>query len=493
MSEENCISTKPPSFIRAVNYCFSELEKLQIESTLVERLKSVFLDALRIAEGPETVVPDLNTVVQEASPQDAVPLGEVEEENKEDLPPWKCGLCGEAYWNKRGLSDHVSNIHRMGRRGASFWTCEVCGKSKKSERELKRHLETCHQEKVKCHVCELEMSKGWLQQHLRTHSGQEQRCGECYKVYPSIEQLTKHVRQVHRNEQVECAVCGLQMKQRSLQKHLQNHKGENHPCLQCEKTFSCEQQLVAHVRWVHTEERHVCYICGNSLKSKGALARHITVHEEATGDFECETCKKCFRSQRLLDDHKKRHNQPLKHQCAECGKQFKTLVGYRKHSMIHAGILPFKCTECDKAFAVRGEYNLHMRLHSNDRRYRCSICQKAYLIKQTLDEHMNTHTGKRPYSCSYCGDSFAYRGAMFTHIKLKHKRGVGAQLEEQQSGEEKQFPCSYLCGEIFLYRSAMLAHVKMKHSVPEVEEHIVDTEILRSEPETSLTELVSSL
>lgn len=140
-------------------------------------------------------------------------------------------------------------------------------------------------------------------------------CRECTMTFSSQQQLSNHVRAVHRLKPYACKLCDKTFAERgNANKHYRvaHLKQRNHRCVTCDRTFAFRDGLNRHISMVHLNERPfectecMCpsgphspdipcsHICGMRFKQKSHRRRHVlSVHHAAaarhSGDMQQTT------------------------------------------------------------------------------------------------------------------------------------------------------------------------------------------------------------
>ena len=91
-------------------------------------------------------------------------------------------------------------------------------------------------------------------------------------------------------------------------------------CIQCDKIYQEESQLMKHNRRNHTDkERYGCNQCDKSFNEKGRLTEHTKRHMVGK-PFVCGECGKSYGQKGHLEEHQRRHSGIKPFSCSECGK-----------------------------------------------------------------------------------------------------------------------------------------------------------------------------
>ena len=127
-------------------------------------------------------------------------------------------------------------------------------------------------------------------------------------------QLTKHIKNVHQENDVPCESCDKTFKSVSLKiNHVINVHGLFTSCLLCEKTFPSNAYLKAHIRTVHGRERQFsCEYCNNKFLTKAMLKLHDEIFCPIKFNLKCKQCDKLFEKKSSLNIHLKVHEIKLK-------------------------------------------------------------------------------------------------------------------------------------------------------------------------------------
>ncbi|XP_063372013.1 myoneurin-like [Cydia amplana] len=190
-----------------------------------------------------------------------------------------------------------------------------------------------------------------------------------------------------------------------------------------------------------------CELCKKQFRNAGVLRYHHCPNKKAAPKPAppqyCQECELHFSNHAQY----KAHLQTLKHtprdlykfQCEVCKKRFRTKHWMRDHvDWIHHGLKKYSCSCCSASFGAFTSLRRHAARKHEQRAaaprdtHVCDLCGKTFKVKTSLEEHLLTHYGLRPFVCSTCPAAFSYRAALYTHTRLKHR---GGRRKRQQPGE----------------------------------------------------------
>ena len=219
---------------------------------------------------------------------------------KRKYKQFKCGLCDKVYRSDWQLQKHQNYVHF----GLKTFQCRFCEKSYSDETPLRNHIDIVH--------CE---------------SGKFD-CDECDKSFPKIYYLKSHKRRIHKlaGANVTCKICNNQVFKYDINDHVRAHlnlEKDAFKCPQCDKIFPRRKQLEIHSQ-THSNVRTIsCDKCDSKFKLKGYLTKHIkTIHNKSElGKWICALCQKKFSSQGALHIHKRTHAEK-QFECSMCDMKF---------------------------------------------------------------------------------------------------------------------------------------------------------------------------
>ncbi|MFX0091432.1 MAG: C2H2-type zinc finger protein [Candidatus Hodarchaeota archaeon] len=155
-------------------------------------------------------------------------------------------------------------------------------------------------------------------------------------------------------------------------------------------------------------------------------------------DIKCPECKKSFKSNAALSQHRKNvHEKKQDNQwtCNKCSRTFQShhsLNQHRKSAHSPQKEKPYTCSFCNKAFKsneglIQHQTQMHGKKDSqtNDKvsgyRCKCPYCNKEFGNNAARDQHIKANHPSNNFSCSICGKKFATQESKDQHLKDSHK------------------------------------------------------------------------
>jgi len=227
----------------------------------------------------------------------------------------------------------------------------------------------------KCSVCGKEFnSKSALKNHCSATGHNCIQCPQCTSVFNSPNALQQHIKAVHKKEKkINCPECGKKFKKKSdFEQHFKSkHKGV--VCPHCQKELKNQAGLKQHIESVHEFK---CPHCSDKLYSRLLLQKHIEDKhkEKLKSSYICHTCKKVFKDELALKNHRSSLGHALKLipnlSCPQCGKHFKDNNALKNHMSAtghklqkgKAQSLKIKCPHCQKSFKSKTAMEQHVRM-----------------------------------------------------------------------------------------------------------------------------------
>lgn len=189
----------------------------------------------------------------------------------ESFTPYTCNLCLFSYKKKTQLRQHKIDEHSL-----PEFQCELCQKSFVSQSKLARHS-LSHNRLIRNIIC--------------GHT-------DCFLSFPSREAYEAHIRRDHPDDNVTGSSSKTDKRRR------EDEEESSFPCPHplCEKTFSRDMNLRAHIRAIHAAAKPFpCTApgCRKSFGYRHVLERHIRKKHNNKADPQTTTEKGTTES--LLD------------------------------------------------------------------------------------------------------------------------------------------------------------------------------------------------
>ena len=131
-------------------------------------------------------------------------------------------------------------------------------------------------------------------------------------------------------------------------------------CDKCDQKFGSQSSLRSHVKQSHEGIKFTCPSCGLVFDRKDKLTKHERVTHSIDEKYRCMDCGKQFGSDKLLQIHKTRHEEP-QFQCTYCPKKLKTALSLKHHERYHTGEKPFVCPECGNGYVAKEKLRQHLK------------------------------------------------------------------------------------------------------------------------------------
>uniref|UniRef100_A0A182LW91 C2H2-type domain-containing protein n=1 Tax=Anopheles culicifacies TaxID=139723 RepID=A0A182LW91_9DIPT len=210
-----------------------------------------------------------------------------------------CNLCDRTFQRKHNLEKHrclfYDRLHHqtaIGEDGiveSELKHCSFCQFETRLSSEMEAHQGThrsslgapeVKQEIIYCMLCDRRFSStSGFKYHLKRHTGNKAfACLHCEKSFTANTNLHAHIRNVHsKRKDFRCTECNEMF---TTKDHLNKHQRSRHRqerafvCGECGKSYFQRSHLNDHVAASHREDRYLCNICKGSYVSKSSLKRH---------------------------------------------------------------------------------------------------------------------------------------------------------------------------------------------------------------------------
>lgn len=248
--------------------------------------------------------------------------------------------------------------------------------------------------------------------------------------------LGKHFKKSHPGVQQYLLCCGKRFQRRcQLIDHIEfHHENRSFQCEICKKYYKSQKVLKHHIKNIHnmTKRREVetwvCFECGKTLRSQGSFKNHMFTHQEDPDrTFECYKCQKT----QYKNAHLLRHH------------------FYAKHHKERPKKIP--CKICS-VLVTASHMSNHIKFKHNSQpleREKCSICEH-WIMKTNMKFHLSKHSDPGVV-CLECGKFLKSKHSLAVHHNLVHKP------------VSKNFKCDY-CQKAFHREKKLAEHRAAVHT-----------------------------
>ena len=394
--------------VRTISNMYKHLRQ---RHSLSDNLKSYILDGQgnQFVELKEAVKKGLAEGRVDANyliPEKVMERGSVGQ-NKNGVQLFKCLIC-DKHITKYSLKNHLS-IHS----GDDCFKCDVCPKTYFTNSALSNHKITNHQ----------------------NQKGKQFKCSNCYRTFRSALVRDHHIQSCVQNDPdkrktaFECRICnkmfGYKNNLVAHQKTFHGFVGKkilDYACKYCGDMIKGKLKLSKHIIAAHPEANgELCDLCGKSFKTETKLLRHIAVHKTRERNLHCSYCPKKFFRKDVLTVHEKIHTNPLV--CGECGKKFPEQRYLDTHMALH-GERKYKCRVCTKLFITEALLTKHEQEHHSTTltKHDCSLCGQKFKSKAELAKHKSEHSDDYPLHCEVCTKGFLLDSQLEKHVDIVHTK-----------------------------------------------------------------------
>ncbi|XP_076673540.1 uncharacterized protein LOC143371803 isoform X9 [Andrena cerasifolii] len=225
-------------------------------------------------------------------------------------------------------------------------------------------------------------------------------------------------------------------------------------CDKCKKSWRTAEALEEH-KVIHRPDYFFeCDVCHVKYKSECSLKRHkLRMHSGQESKYVCEHCGRCYKLKMDLSEHVKKIHMTAPQICRFCGKAVKDVKAHewkhQNHKRYREAKYNLSCHLCQKKFCHRSRLDCHLRRHEEG--FRCEMCDKDFLSTKELVRHKQYKHGQtKIYTCIVCKKPFVCSSNFYQHV-LTHA-GI------------RPYKCD-VCEEDFTQRSSLLRH-RRQHPGP---------------------------
>ncbi len=348
---------------------------------------------------------------------------------------FKCCFCDFVTTSKKSFGDHFDLEHEGNRS-----QCLQCDFKAPVISHLRRHIESVHKglKRFQCDHCQLQTTtKQGLDRHVRVKhlNLNDLKCPHCEFKTSAPDALRSHAKICPSNQTSQKRiyfgnrtpipmVCRLCHEAAPTTNKLAAHFAECHPfekpfwCHQCNIGYETYYGIQNHNRKDHSEERHLCPICGYSTHGPQYLKRHFRRKHPAAAmlDALASTTNVGGDSKNLSADEKMRVALELKGLSDEqVSEKVKALIELSKDGV-------WTCGKCARRFEGKPKRALYSHIrerHFHMRHYKCKECNFLSYNRAEIQEHKEKHKADKPiHQCDLCGFICDNSTGL-----IRHKRG----------------------------------------------------------------------
>ena len=234
------------------------------------------------------------------------------------------------------------------------------------------------------------------------------------------------------------------------------NQSERFQCDICRKGFKSSAHFEGHQNVHHGNTPYACRKCPKTFAYSMSLKRHGKKCKGVVNPrvWSCAKCNFSGNTNKEYLAHVKGHHSALL-QCSKCPKQFRTEKRLEGHirSVHGSGNI---CPLCGKHFQSQSGFEQHTQTHENRFPHTCAVCGKGFHNFQHYEGHVNKHTGEKPFMCTMCGTCFGYMQAMQAHEKR-------CKATSKTISNQPAEPTCNLCDLVFKNAHSLQSHMRGKH------------------------------
>lgn len=219
-----------------------------------------------------------------------------------------------------------------------------------------------------------------------------------------------------------CASCQYTSKYKNMIRiHVLAHLGISmYKCDQCGRGFSTRLNLTVHQNNHKGLKPFQCEVCGNNFTRLHYMRRHRRILHEHPGSHVCHICQRVFSFDCSLKAHLKRHNGEHRVACDICGKNVSN-TSLTLHRRVHSGERPYDCRTCGKSYTNKQILNEHALIHRQTKSFVCNACGKLFVTNRQLSRHLKIHSKSRIiYRCQHCVRTYVSKYRLKAHVRKHH-------------------------------------------------------------------------
>lgn len=390
---------------------------------------------------------------------------------KKPLGFQQCRHCHKQFRNEKSRNRHEK------RHFEANFQCEICSKTFFHDNILKKHMKIHDPNRTKPYICckcgQRYYTKHGLNDHVqRTHGSAEDEevfvCPECGKTDT---RHINHLKHMERHATSKPLLCNMCIRCFSSQEVLDHHIQEDHmvkarhACHICPARFRHLSTLTNHIE-MHEVKFFQCCICHHLFATSDHLNQHKKKHQTSARRLykkNCPLCNQVFRSREGFNIHMRTHDAEKQLKCSYCSYRTSHLTMLWNHlGKYHHQELPFSCKDCSQTFASHQKLTIHRFEHKREAALSCIQCKEKFKTKEECLSHMTVSGHTAPsivdFLCMMCGKTYATNAGLKTHIENKHSSS------DTPHRNDHKFTCQ-ICAVSFPASKHLVHHLKKTHEL----------------------------
>ena len=301
-----------------------------------------------------------------------------------------------------------------------IYMCDVCNKQCSSEQNYINHTKI-HRERFHCPECQSTFTRSDnLTDHLR------------HVHKRTVDKIDYEYAQVSQQTTYNCEYCDYETERR---KHYREHKKLIHKkseqeklhCNQCTYTTLRQGDLNQHIQLIHNtseQEKLHCDECTYTTLRQGHLNQHIQLIHKTSEQkkLHCDQCTYTTLRQGHLNQHIQTvHSTDQEMKCTQCSFKTTRKSDFNSHIKTVHSIGKFKCHSCDFSNNEKKRLTQHIKRKHQNQEFNCDECEFKSILEDELYFHYNTmHKKRAKFQCEQCNYSTDEHDKIREHINNEH-------------------------------------------------------------------------
>lgn len=327
-----------------------------------------------------------------------------------------CAFCPFDGETVKDLNQHIHLEHE-----GNFNKCLECDFETWAHSVLRRHINVKHRRKVKS-----------SQKNREKEVGQKNARKQHQQVKDEPEQDQAPQRKYFGNRTPIPMVCRLCGEAAPTTNKLAAHFADCHPfekpfwCQECNIGYETYYGIQNHNRKDHSEERHLCPVCGYSTHGPQYLKRHFRrKHPNYYEQIHAQQARENQAENKVSADEKMKVALELKGLSdEEISERVKALIQQSPDGV-------WTCAKCQRRFEGKPKRALYSHIrerHFHMRHFKCKECNFLSYNRAEIQEHKEKHKSDKPiHQCDLCGFICDNSTGL-----IRHKRGRFCQNQNLQ-------------------------------------------------------------